>query len=861
MRISLKKNQDLPLSHSSEIPGALAICIVAACLALMIMVSASPISWVRAQEPPEEPLNEERPSFHGMNAYYGDLHQHSGYSDREACGLPEVAYQRARARGNDFLVLTEHHWNWASPYIGSEAFGCRLPDLEPNKWERALELANEYNEEGEFVALRGYEWTFAGSGYGGPTEPHKTAGHINILNSDIHPAPWELMDIYNWLAGQPITVVAHLNHPDLLGRGLGDHDDYAYHAGADSRVWGIECDLGYEIYTAYPIALNRGWEISAVGYGDGNQANVAGGREYGVFAPNITRADLIDALNANRTFGSSHPDSRHLGELAVAFFANGHWMGSTIPRPEALEFEIFVADYPRDGSLPDEIQSIEILSRAQYGVVARIEPTLPVSSYIWHYTLEDLDGYDYFYVQVRDKEGEIAWSAPIRLSDETRFRVQPSYLFFHTPVGGELPPSQTVHIDSNDGQPIEWQIVEDVPWLDVTPMLGETLPQTLTVSVNMEGVEPGCQAGIIRLESLGDPGVAWVISTAFLYGDRGDTLLPEIPDFRVDPYLVEFEFEKGTSSGTQMISLMTDQAPWAWDSWADVDWIEHTPESGTSSAYIAISVDDSSLLPGRYDGHLTITGGNRTWTITVRVHIKPVGSKTVFLQNGLGGYNGAEDTYLSEWARDENYAMAWSLYCRASNVMVPMIRFDLSEVEPAAILHEATLDLFVTHGSEDYWLVAGVYEVMRPWEVEAVTWRQAMNGVSWQASGAQGSEDVARDMSYERILFDEGNWYSFDVTDMVRSWLRNPSSNNGLLLRAIKDSREYRFYSSDHPSANWRPRLAITYTTIQPTATPTITPTPTPTATPSPTLLPTTVPPPTATPSPLPQACLPLVLK
>jgi len=865
MRKSLKKSQRRPPSRSVEIPGALAICIVAACLALAIMVSTSPISWVRAQEPPEELLSEERPSFHGMKAYFGDLHQHSGYSDREACGLPEVAYQMARARGNDFLVLSEHHWNWSSPYIGAdtEYLNCRLEDLEPNKWERALELAEEYTEEGAFVALRGYEWTRSGRPYGDPTQPHMTAGHVNIHNSATNWGTPELMDIYNWLAGQPITVVAHLNHPERLGRGLGDHDDYAYHAGADARVWGIELDLGGEYYKAYPVALNRGWKISATGYGDGNHSSAAGIREYGIFAPDITRANLLAALTENRTFGCSNPDSRNLGELAVAFLANGHWMGSTIPRPERLEFEIFVADYPPDGSSPDEIESIEIVSRQTFGVVARMEPESPTSSYTWHTTLEDLEGYDYFYVQARDKSGEMAWSAPIWLSDETRFRVQPSYLFFHTPVGGEIPLSQTVYIASNDGQPIEWQIVENVPWLDVTPMLGETLPQTITVSVNMDGIEPGCQAGNIRLESRVDPGVAWVIGTAFLYGERGDTIVPEIPDFRVDPYLVEFDFEKGSSPGTRLVSLTTDQVQWPWDSWTDVDWIVHTPVSGTSSTDIVIGVDDSALPPGWHDGHLTITGGNRTWTITVRLHIKPEGATIVTLQNGLGSYEGAEDTYLNSWWREENYALDWSLNLRSQGEMIPLIRFDLSDLPPEAIPYEATLELYFWDRGVEHFLEASGYEVLQAWDEGAATWKQAMDGVDWSVPGAYGGEEVAEIMSCERTLLDPGYWYSFDISALVRGWVSDPGSNHGLLLRSIGAGRfQYRFYSSDygHGWSPYRPKLRILYTTVQPTETPTATPLPT---LPPPTVPPPTVPPPTTTPtpSPLPQVCLPLVLK
>jgi len=847
VRKSLKKGQGLPLSHSFGIPEILVVCTIAACLALVIMVSASPILWVRAQEPPEELLGEERPSFQGMKAYFGDLHQHSGYSDREACGLPAEAYERARSRGNDFLGLVEHHYSWGSPYIGAIARGCRLPELEQDKWGAALETANAANEEGVFVALRGYEWVFSGSRYGGPVEPHMTAGHMNIFNSDVVVAPTELMDIYNWLAGQPMSVVAHLNHPDRLGIGLGDHDDYMYHAGADARIWGIEADIRLEYYKAYPVALNRGWDISPVGYGDGLHTNVAGYRRYGVFAPDITRSDLIEALSANRTFGCSHPDQSRLGELAVAFLANGHWMGSTIPRPGRLDFEVYVAD--RSG---DEIESIELLSRSHFGVVARVEPQVPASPYIWRFTIDDLDGYDYFYVQARDRDGEMAWSAPIRLSDRTCFRVQPSYLVFRTSEEGEVPSPQAVYLNSNDGGALEWRVVEELSWIEITPTVGVTLPQTLTVSVNRDGVQPGLHAGSIRLEKRGDPSVAWVVGVVFDHGGGGNTLSPEARHLSVSSYLVEFEFEKGSPTGTRQIEVTTDREVWSWDSWTDVDWIVHSPVSSTSSCSITVSVDDSDLTPGWHDGHLTITGGDRTWTVTVRVHLWPEGVQTVTLQDGLNGYEGTEDTYLDCYDKEASHSDAWTLHLRPG-CWTPLIRFDLAGLPPGAIPHEATLELYFTERTVDHYMVASGYQLLRPWDEEEATWTNASRAVGWDSPGATGEGDSAQGMSCERFLIGEWSRYRFEVTELVRQWMDDPGTNSGLLLRGAGVGSGYGLRSSEYHRISERPKLTIHYTLAQPTITPTATTSPTATA------MPTVAPSPTAT--PLPGICVPLVLR
>lgn len=64
----------LPLWMSRTILGtAVAVALVA--------VGAGLISEAVAEEPLAGPVSDERPSFHGLKAYFGDLHQHSGYSD------------------------------------------------------------------------------------------------------------------------------------------------------------------------------------------------------------------------------------------------------------------------------------------------------------------------------------------------------------------------------------------------------------------------------------------------------------------------------------------------------------------------------------------------------------------------------------------------------------------------------------------------------------------------------------------------------------------------------------------------------------------------------------------------------------
>ena len=89
-----------------------------------------------------------------MYAYFGDLHTHSRYSD--GTGTPADAFATARANGLDFFALTDHS-----------------SSLNAAEWQDMLDQANAATVPGQFVGLRGFEFT----------HPN---GHINVFETDTY---------------------------------------------------------------------------------------------------------------------------------------------------------------------------------------------------------------------------------------------------------------------------------------------------------------------------------------------------------------------------------------------------------------------------------------------------------------------------------------------------------------------------------------------------------------------------------------------------------------------------------------------------------------------------------------------------
>jgi hypothetical protein len=322
------------------------------------------------------------------NFYYGQLHNHTNYSD--GTGTPDQAYDYARNTGHaDFFAITDHS-NW---------FDNDLDWTKSVEWANLKQSANNHNVDGQFVALAAFEMTWSNG-----------TGHINTFDTDWfesrNNSSMDLQNYYNRIAADNNSI-SQWNHP---GTTFGDFQNFGLYNSATDQVMNlIEVANGsgpvrgsgyYPSYEYYHQALDKGWHVApTIGQDVHNgQWITCNEARTVVLAPSLTRANIYDALKYKRVYATEDRN------LRLMYTVNGSIMGSILSNPSNLNIVIDVTD-PDAG---DNISKIEILANGDVVVAFN---NFSSNTAHWAPTLNTQ--YKYYYVKVTMANGDYAFSAPV----------------------------------------------------------------------------------------------------------------------------------------------------------------------------------------------------------------------------------------------------------------------------------------------------------------------------------------------------------------------------------------------------------------------------------------------------------------
>ena len=328
--------------------------------------------------------------------FYGDLHNHTGYSDGVGC--PQDALRQMRERGLHFAAITDH----------GEFFDRDTTVREIDKWTAVAQQVQALTDE-TFLALRGFEWS-------SPLQ-----GHSNVWGSEHYTSFHQTGDdtmgaYYEWLANAAALanapVLAGFNHP-----GREDHcfDGWAYVPALDDRIVTLECfNRGDEYGEQYFRALDHGWHVGAIGVSDHHENDWGSPTlsRAGVLAPALNLAQLQAALRARRVFATRSPT------LALLVAA--------LPAPDAgLAPQLMGARLRLDAQTPftlgvwcDDARSDSDWTRLELwtngGTRIGFYDTRGLRNVQWRTTIRPrLGGEQWFAVRVLEDGVPVAYSSPI----------------------------------------------------------------------------------------------------------------------------------------------------------------------------------------------------------------------------------------------------------------------------------------------------------------------------------------------------------------------------------------------------------------------------------------------------------------
>ncbi len=237
-------------------------------------------------------------------------------------------------------------------------------------------------------------------------------------------------------------------------------------------------------------------------------------------------------------------------------------------------------------------------------------------------------------------------SVTLTVTPAVAISLQPSALSFQAIVGGAVPPSQSVIINTSNGSAVNWSAQASTSsggsWLSAAPTSGSA-PGNVFVSVDPSSLVAGTYKGTITISTpLGNP-TSQTVAVSLTVGAAQPALLSldtsaltfstivnQIPD----PQIVSIG---NTGSGSlNWTSTFAVQTP------AGGNWLLASPSSASSSASaphpLTITLNTRGLPAGVYSGIVTVsnlTNPETSKPIAVTLIVSTINQTMVVSQTGL----------------------------------------------------------------------------------------------------------------------------------------------------------------------------------------------------------------------------------
>jgi hypothetical protein len=217
---------------------------------------------------------------------------------------------------------------------------------------------------------------------------------------------------------------------------------------------------------------------------------------------------------------------------------------------------------------------------------------------VWLFVVDE--GGDYVPYWLGPKvQHDCDWTQPSNLI------VAPDSLFFSAIQGGSNPPTQSFLVDS-DGDPLDFNIVENIGWAIPSPVQGTT-PQNVNVLINITALPVGTYVDSFSVEAAGAANSPQYVKLVLV-------VEPPPPTIGVDPSQFFFNAIAGDTNPSPKTLTITNigGSTLNWTVSNSQPWLSLSPTSGVDSGDVTVAVDITGLPFGEYYDTIVVSDPNAT---------------------------------------------------------------------------------------------------------------------------------------------------------------------------------------------------------------------------------------------------------
>ena len=372
----------------------------------------APVPGLMSEQPGRDTrVTREHGEGETLTAWFGNLHLHSDLS-RDARGYegsPAMNFQVVQDLAElDFAGLSDH----------AEA-------LQHTDWWDVRKTSDLWNRPGVFVTLPGYEWTSLSFGHRNVYFPDTAQADANAPYGALAPDGVERTpdDLWAHLGErQALTIPHHLSHA------LSKATDWSFESDRFQRLVEIFQVRGNYEYDGAPFqktetqvtfepghsvrdALAKGQRVGILASPDhGGGMGLAG-----VWAEELTRESIFEALHARRTFGTTGAKMTLWLELAGSrggtFAAGGRDGGSSLPQGTDASITEAEPQHVR-ASVRGTVPGL-VLTLVRDGEEVHTWTSDTAAADVEWIDDEPWAGTRYWYLRAEQSDGHIGWTSPV----------------------------------------------------------------------------------------------------------------------------------------------------------------------------------------------------------------------------------------------------------------------------------------------------------------------------------------------------------------------------------------------------------------------------------------------------------------